>query len=49
MPQTLNRQVRPLWFGAPVPEIARRLRVSQTAVYGWRKRRSAVDLARCRA
>ena len=28
------------WFaqGISVPEIARRLRVSQTAVYGWRKR-----------
>src|SRR6266498_4071021 len=28
------------WFaaGVPVPEVARRLRVSQTAVYGWRQR-----------
>jgi putative transposase len=28
------------WFadGVSVPEVARRLRVSQTAVYGWRKR-----------
>ncbi|MEV6986130.1 helix-turn-helix domain-containing protein [Sphaerisporangium sp. NPDC051017] len=28
------------WFaeGVPVPVIARRLRVSQTAVYGWQKR-----------
>jgi hypothetical protein len=28
------------WFAeeVPVPEVARRLRVSQTAVYGWRQR-----------
>ncbi|MET7808666.1 helix-turn-helix domain-containing protein [Micromonospora chersina] len=31
------------WFaqGVSVPEVARRPRVSQTAVYGWRKRSRA--------
>ena len=34
------RQQAAGWFaeGMPVPEVARRLRVSQTAVYGWRQR-----------
>src|SRR3954471_23667292 len=34
------RQQAAGWFaeGVSVPEVARRLRVSQTAVYGWRQR-----------